>query len=375
VQRSDTRANVMRIDLDALDANLATIRALAPGMAIVASVKANAYGHGIGPIARRLAARGVEVLATGSISDAHAMRDAGIATPIPMMGGALPSAIPELLRHDLIPTVHGPELAEAVATNATRRMPIYVKVDCGFGRLGVPLREGHRFLLDLARHPRIEIAGLYTHLPFSDAAGRDWARERIGRFDDLVAALEKDGLHIPITQARASSALLAGIADRCTAVSPGALLYGLAPLDTGPARLPPLAPVMAEITSRLIQVSPSASDRTPGFEGRYARRVRGATGVVPFGRVDGNRMPRADSGAHMLVAGAKAPILGVSLEHCVLDLSDAPNARVGDVVTVLGRSADHAIAIEDIARWQGAGVNDVLMSLDGRLPQEITGGG
>jgi alanine racemase len=365
----DTRPNAMHVDLDAIDANVALVRGLAPGKAIIASVKANAYGHGIVPVARRLSDPGIEVLATGSFTDALAMRDAGIDTPILMMGGALPSAVPELVRHGLMPTVHCQELADAAASGPAPRARIYIKVDCGFGRLGVPLRDAHRFVMAVARMPRIEIAGLYTHLPFSDAVGREWARERIARFDELVAALARDGLDVPVTQARASAALLTGITDRCTAVSPGALLYGLAPTDPGLADLPGLRPVMASVRTRLIQISPFASDRTPGFEGRYASRVRSTTGVVPFGRVDGNRAPLQGSGAFMLVDGITAPILGVSLEHTVLDLSDVPAPVVGQHVVVLGESGHARITVENIAKWQGMGVNDVLMSLNGRVPQ------
>ena len=290
---ADTRPNEARIDLSAVADNVALVRRhVRSGTAIIASVKANAYGHGIVPVARGSPMLGVEVLATGSFADAIAMRDAGITTPILMMGGALPSAVPEFLRHDLIPTVHCQELADAVADAAQRRSPVYVKVDCGFGRLGVPLRDAHRFVLDLARRPRIEIAGLYTHLPFADAEGLSFARARIERFGALVEALARDGLAIPITQARASAALLAGIEDCCTAVSPGALIYGLSPVEPGLASPTGLRPVLARISTRLIQVSPWAGDRSPEFASRHAARVRSTTGVVPFGRVDGNRAPR-----------------------------------------------------------------------------------
>jgi alanine racemase len=372
---AETRPNEARIDLSAVADNVAFLRRhIRSGTAIIASVKANAYGHGIVPVARRLADVGVEVLATGSFADAIAMRDAGIATPILMMGGALPSAVPEFLRHDLITTVHCQELADAVAGAAQCRSAVYVKVDCGFGRLGVPLRDAHRFVLDLARRPRIEIAGLYTHLPFADAEGLSFARARIERFGALVEALARDGLAIPITQARASAALLARVEDDCcTAVSPGALIYGLSPVEPGLASPTGLRPVLARISTRLIQVSPWAADRSPEFASRHAARVRSTTGVVPFGRVDGNRAPRPGQDAHMLIGGVKAPVLGVSLEHAVIDLSEVPQPAVEQEVVVLGESNGARIALEDVAHWQGVGVNDVLMSLNGRVPARIVG--
>jgi len=362
----DVRPNTMTIDLGALVANVAEVRRrVRPGVAIIASVKANAYGHGVVAIGRRLEALGVEVLATGSFSDAVALREAGISMPILMMGGALPAAVPQLLRHDLIPTIHNQELAEAVAASATKPTQIYVKVDCGFGRLGVPLQDAHKFVLDVSRMPGMEIGGLYTHLPFSDEAGRDWARDGIARFDDLVARLAIAGLTIPVTQARASAALLAGIEDSCTAVSPGAFLYGLSPLVPGIVDTSVLRPVMTGIQTQLIQVSPSVSH----YGGGYGKRGNGAIGVVPFGRVDGNRAPTDGANAFMLVGDSKAPILGVSLEHTVLDLSAVPNPAVGDAVVVMGRRGDSSITLEDIARWQGIGVNDVLMSFNDRTVQ------
>ena len=120
-----------------------------------------------------------------------------------------------------------------------------------------------------------------------------------------------------------------------------------------------------------IQDRDLAADRTPGFEGRHASRVRGTTGVVPFGRVDGNRAPLPGSDAHMLIDGVKAPILGVSLEHTVLALSNVAHPEVGEDVVVVGSSNGARTALEDIARWQGVGVNDVLMSLNSRIPQMI----
>ena len=352
---SDARPNTIDIDLDALDSNVREIRqCIGPGVAIIASVKANAYGHGIVPVARRLSAAGVEMLATGSFADAIAMRKADITTPILMMAGALPAAIPDLLRYDLVPTVHNHDLADAVATHADQATQVYVKVDCGLGRLGIPVSDAKHFVLELARRPNVEVAGLYTHLPFADAAGREWARRGIARFDELVKALADAGLSIPVTQARASAALLSGIADNCTAISPGALLYGLSSVNADLADRSMLRPVMRRVSTRLIQVTDN--------------HASGARGVVPFGRVDGHRAPLEGSDAHMLINDMMAPILSVSLEHTVLDLSSLPQAIVGDQAIVLGRSDNHAIAVEDIARWQGVGVNDVLMALNGRLP-------
>lgn len=362
----DTRPTWMEIDLDAVDSNVALIRRLAgPGIKILASVKANAYGHGVVDVSQRLAAAGVEILATGSFADAAALRESGIDRPILMMGGTLPSGIPDLFRLDLMPTVHNRELAEAASAAATggRRRSVYIKVDCGLGRLGVPLREARPFVLDVARLSGLEVAGLYTHLPFWDADSRAWAIARMALFDRLIDDLARDGLQIPVTQVRASNGILEQLKDRCTAVSPGALLYGMTGEAAG------AKPVMRAIRSRLIHITPSSSDRGPAYDTRFAAKATGPTGVVPFGRVDGNRMPVAAAGAHMLIGGRKAPILSVSLEHAVIDLSAVPNAVPGTEVVILGRSGEASISLQDIARWQGWSNNDVVMALNERMPR------
>jgi alanine racemase len=199
----------MEIDLDALDGNIREVqKRVGPAVKIIASVKANAYGHGVIPVAQRLAAAHIEMLATGSFNDAIALREAGINTPILMFGAMLPSAIQDFLQFRLTPTVHNKEMAEAVAAQTQMPLAVFIKVDCGFGRLGIPISKARRFVLDLARRSHVEVVGLYTHLPFFDEAGYVWAQERIAKFEDLVTALAGDGLTIPITQARASAAIV-----------------------------------------------------------------------------------------------------------------------------------------------------------------------
>ena len=328
-------------------------------------MKANAYGHGVVDVSRRLAKVGVEILATGSFADASALREAGIDLPILMMGGTLPSGISDLFSLDLMPTVHNRELAEAAsaAASGARRRQVYIKVDCGLGRLGVALRDAKSFVLDVARMPGLEVAGLYTHLPFWDAGVRAWAIERMALFDQLIADLARDGLQIPVTQVRASNGILARLTDHCTAVSPGALLYGMTGEAAG-AR-----PVMRAIRSRLIHITPASSDRGPAYESRQAAKTTGPTGVVPFGRVDGNRRPVEGSGAYMLIGGQKAAILSVSLEHAVIDLSAIPDAVPGTEVVILGTSGEARVSLHDIAHWQDWSTNDVVMALNDRMPR------
>ncbi|MBR0820300.1 alanine racemase [Bradyrhizobium liaoningense] len=366
-----SRPNYAEIDLDALESNYRLLmRVVRPGTRVIASLKGNAYGLGLVEVARQLESLGVPAFAAGSISDAIRIREAGMAGEIVVFGGALPDAMPEFVGRGLIPTAHNLEVAKAVSAAAMRRHPVYIKIDVGFGRLGVPLSEARSFVEQVAALPRVEVGGIYTHVPFGDEQGRAWAKERLGAFDTLVWELRASGHDIPVAQARASACILGGLDDHCNAVSPGGFLFGRSPLDAGLSTLEKeLKPVLRSIRSRLIHISHRAADLNVTYPSRFAGRVSGPTGVVPFGRADGNRAPAAGQRAYMLIRGSRAEVLSVSSEHCVLDLSMVKDPVLGDEVFVIGESADDAISLSDVAAAQKTTGSDILLAVSGRMPR------
>ncbi|MGI9333031.1 MAG: alanine racemase [Gammaproteobacteria bacterium] len=363
------RPSWVEFDLEALAHNYRTLRAhIGPEPHIIAALKANAYGHGAVPVARCLARYDVHSLATGSVEDALAIRNAGIERPILMFGGALPQDMHALVRHGLTPTVYNLAGAEAVSRAATERTAVYVKVDAGLGRLGVPLPDALDFIRHLRTLDKLVLEGVYTHLSFHDAAGRDWSRARLAGFDELLEALDAAGIEVPITQAIASSGLLCGLPSRANAVCPGHLLYGVSPVADDVAAIDPYRPVLKAIKSRLIHVGPiKAGMRDAGPQA--PRRV----GVIPLGLVDGYRPISARSAACALIAGRRVAIKAVSLEHISLDLSDLDQAEIGDEVVLLGASGGETITLADIAHWQGTRPHHVLMAFDRRLRARYLG--
>ena len=367
------RPNVVEIDLDALKSNLEIVAKLVrPGTHIIASVKGHAYGLGLIEVARTLENCGVSAFSTGSLEDAVALREAGIRGEIVMFGGALPAAMPDFVAVGLIPTAHTFEIAEAVSRTARTRYPVYVKIDVGFGRLGIPLKHAIAFVSAVASLPNIEVRGVYTHVPFSDENGRRWASERLLAFDRLLRTLKASGFDIPVTQARASACLLGGLDDSCNAINPGAMLYGRSPLQTGLSDIEVhLRPVLKSVRTKIIHISGDAGDTMTEYPSRHAGEVRRATGVVPFGRVDGNRAAANGLSAHMLVNGIKARVLGISSEHCVIDLSDVETAAIGDDVTIIGTSGSEIITLSDVANFQGTTGSDILLAMSGRLQRRF----
>ena len=358
-------------DLERLRANLAAIRrCIGPEQECIAALKANAYGHGAVPVARALDGEGLVAFMTGSFDEGCLLHAEGLQTPVVMFAGALPTGISDLVSAGLVPTVVDRGSADAAAQAAPpgQTVPVYVKVNAGLGRLGVPLDAAESFLDELAAMPGLEVQGFYTHLPFGDAHGRDWAEQRLAAFDAVLARLEERGRLPPVTQARASACAAAGLSDRANAVCVGHLLYGLSPFaDDSLTDLSAYQPVLAEIGSRLTQVSehPQGSDIAIG--GSYGLRHGRRTGVAPIGVAQGLVRPVPGSRPQALVRGSRAPIIAVSLEHLVLDLTEVEGATVGDAVQLLGGDGDAAIGLDELAAWFGMTPLDTVMALSGRL--------
>ena len=369
--RDDVHPGWAVYDLDRLRTNLAEIRRrIGPGQACIAALKANAYGHGAVPVARALDGEGLAAFMTGSFDEACRSISEGLRTPVVMFAGALPSGIADLVGAGLVPTVVDRASAEAAAGAAPpgQTVPVYVKVNAGLGRLGVPLEAAESFLGELAAMQGLEVRGLYTHLPFGDAHGRDWAGQRLAAFDALLARLDERGQTPPVTQARASACVAAGLSDRANAVCVGHLLYGLSPFaDAALADLSAYRPVLAEIGSRLIQVSDHPQGSDIAIAGSYGLRHGRRTGVAPIGVAQGLVRPVPGSRPQALIRGRRAPILAVSLEHLVLDLTDVEDAAVGDVVRLLGDDCDSTVGLDELAAWFGMTALDTAMALSGRL--------
>jgi alanine racemase len=356
------------IDLGALEHNhREVVRRVGTGVKVIASIKADAYGHGAVACARRLADAGVHVLATGDVAEAVAMRDAGIRTPILIFGSFLPRDVPHLLAYDLIPTVYNMEAAEAVSRAARAPSPVYVKVDCGLGRLGVALDDAAGFVRRIASLPNLQVAGLYTHIPFFDDASRARTEARLPGFEALAESLARD-MGPLVTQALASSAVLAGLKDRCNAVCVGHILYGLSSMAPGQADMSAFRPVLREIGSHLIHVAHHPAGRDLAIGGHYGIANAMVTGVLPVGAQHGMRTAAPGQVAEVLIRGRRAKVMSVTLEHTTLDLTGIDSPRLGEEVLVLGGEGPARIGLEDVASWQGRPPLEVSMTFSKRLP-------
>ena len=370
----------IEIDGTALAANLAVIRHLAgPGVATLPVVKADAYGHGMLPVARTLEAAGAEGLSVATLDEAVALRDGGITAPVLVLYPIPPVAAAEAA-HRSIGVVAGEAAGvEALLEEATRagvidQLEVDLEVETGLGRGGAPLDA----LADIARRigaAGARLSGVWSHLQEAEVAAITTGQ--VARFEAGLASLASAGITVPRRHLAASAAILLGNIPRYDAVRPGLMTYGLIPdeleaagigLDDLPDAARQLRPVLS-LHARPVRVAelPEGHGVSYGPTWRAARPSRIAT--LPLGYGDG--WPRSlSNAAEALVRGVRVPLVGnVAMDAVMADVTDVPGPPVtaGDEFVLLGRQGDDEIRAGDLARSRTTNSWEVVTTMSARL--------
>lgn len=363
------------VDLDAVAHNVRAFRGcLPPGCRLLAVVKANAYGHGMVRVARTALQSGAEELAVANVHEGALLRDAGIAQPILVAGPVAPSEAGLCVQHGLLPSVACHELARALAVATRRYLPVHVEVDTGMSRHGVPAQELGPFAQAIAERGRLTIAGVYTHFAACGTTAADRAAMR-AQLDVFTRALE------PVRALRAVrrhvcntlGALLLPEAH-FDAVRIGGGLYGFDPfrgaVEPGPLALRPALSLRA----RLVGLRSVPAGTPVGYGSTFVCPRPSRLGLLPLGYADG--LPRELwNGAPLLVRGVRTTIVGVvSMNQTVVDVTDVPDARIGDEVVLLGEQGGQRLWAEDRV-GAGGSAYEVTTLLRPGLPRRYLGGG
>lgn len=356
------------IDLDVLAHNYRALRSnLEPGCKFVGVVKANAYGHGAAPIAKKLEELGAEYLAVACLDEAVALRQAGIKAPILILGGTPGQFANELLHYDITQTVFDLATAQVyskAASEAGQGLKVHIKADTGMGRLGFVGENRVADILEACALPGLEAEGLFTH--FADADGsEEYTMAQFTDFLDLRDALAEKGKTFKINHCAASAAMLHYPCTHLDMVRPGIALYGHYP-DEEAVGLdgPGLIPVMTLKTRvAAVRTLPAGSSISYGRTHVLSRESRLA--VLPIGYADGlhrglsNRMEVAFD-------GQRAPIVGrVCMDLCMADVTDLPQVQPGDVAEVFGKS----LPVEEKSDALGTISYELLTSVAPRVPR------
>lgn len=369
-------ASRIEVDLGAIARNLRVIRGrLGAGCRIVATLKADAYGHGVEAVAETLADAGAAMLAVITLEEAAVIRRAGVSAPVLVLFGAVDRAEAEAaVAFDCTCVVWDLERARLVdeaAAAAGRIARVHVKVDTGLTRLGAPVAEAPARVKAIRELRHLEVEGLFTHLATADEPDVTSDREQLARFAEVLRAIGEPPRRVHVA-ASAGVATFGAIAG-CNAVRPGLSLYGL---HTAPHLVSALAlrPAL-EWRSRVQRVASvrKGTGVSYGLEYRMPRDGRVAT--VPVGYGDGLARALGKRG-RLLVGGRALPFAGrVCMDLVMLDVTDLPGTREGDEVVMIGAQDGARQTAEDLAAAAGTINFEIVAGIRRRVPRRYHRGG
>ena len=353
-----SRAAWVEIDLGAIAHNYKEIRRYTRKDAkLCAVVKADAYGHGAIAVARKAIAAGAEYLAVATISEALKLREAGFTAPLLILGLTKPDSSFDIVDADRTQTVCRLDLVQALSAEAVtqgKRVKVHLAIDTGLGRIGVHPSEAASFAKEIAALPGIEIEGIFSHFAIADIEDKTFSWEQIRLFQEAYESIEAAGIHIPIRHIAESAAILDLPDVHFDMVRAGILQYGLWPSDevTRPLNLRPAM----KFCARIVYIKTIPPGTSIGYGRNFIAERESRIATISVGYADGYL--RAYAGGYVEVRGKRAPIAGrICMDQCMIDITDIPDAKLGDIVTLFG---SETLTADDLARWANTISYEVL---------------
>ncbi len=362
-----------QIDLAALAHNFNVIRQHC-SQKIYAVIKADAYGHGAVEVARTLEKAGTDGFAVSNIAEAQELRRSGIGLPILILGYTPAECAGALAEGDIAQCVYSLEYAqslEAAAQKLGKKLQVNLKLDTGMGRIGFDCRSENTPGLEEAKQvlkmENLDCQGVFMHFATADMPQQQaFVQQQYERFSSAVAQLEQTGHRFALRHCCNSAAIETLETEKFDAVRAGIILYGLAPSDALQGKLP-LKSVMS-LYSVVSMVKTVETGESVSYGRTWLADKPRKIATVTAGYADG--VPRLLSGrGWVLIHGKKAPIVGrVCMDQFCVDVTDIPEAKLGDRVTVFGPG----LPVDQVARWAETISYEIVCGVSKRVPRKYT---
>ncbi len=355
----------VEIDLEAIRHHIAWFRAHSQAQ-VMAVVKANAYGHGMVPVARAALQAGATWCGVARIEEALLLRQAGIASPILTLGYLPPARLEEAITADISLTVWDEEQLNQIARAAERvgkDARLHLKVDTGMSRLGIQPEVASHLARRITRTRRVILEGLFTHFARADESDPATTDLQQQRFEEVLASLSRDGIRPSWVHASNSAASLTRPAAHYDLIRVGIAMYGLHPSPQCP--LPSEFRPALTWKAVLSQVKVLPPGRGVSYGHTYVTSRWERIGTVPVGYADGFRRVK---GNQVLVGGRCVPVVGrVCMDQIMVQLDEVPQARAGDEVVLIGRQGEAHLPAEEVAARWGTINYEVTCGIGGRV--------
>lgn len=369
-----TRAHA-DIDLAALEHNLRMVQAAAPHSMLMAVVKADAYGHGLVPIARAARAAGADWLGVALLGEAVTLRESG--DDGPLLAWLWTPGDP-----DLLPCIQAKvqisvsslwaliEVVEAAA-EAGVVARIHLKLDTGLSRNGADVADWEELVLAaraLQARGRVEVIGIWSHLADAGVGDAASVAQQRARFLQGVATAREAGIEPQLLHLANSAAALTWPDTQFDLVRIGIAMYGVSPMEPEGAQRLGLRAVMT-LRSRLALVKEIPAGQSVSYGALWTAAEPTRVGLVPLGYADG--IPRIGRGAEVLVAGIRCPVLGqIAMDQFVIGLpAGLEGVEAGEEVVVFGEAATGAPTADDWGTWSGSIGYEIVTRIGARVPR------
>ncbi len=362
------------IDLEALVHNLGEVRRSAGSTAVLAVIKANAYGHGAVLCGRGLEKAGVEMLGVALVEEGLELRDAGVRAPVLVLGGASEGAESEIVQAGLTPLVYRPDQVlalEAAARSQGRTVPLHLKLDTGMGRIGARLEDLGELIESLRGAASLQVEGVLSHFANADQADQAMNQLQVGRFGAALAALGAAGIQ-PKWRHLSNSAGVLGLPGAhdgalCNLVRPGLMLYGESPAERlrEAARL---RPVLSWVT-QIVHLKRVPAGTPISYGGRWSAIRDSVIATLPVGYADGYSRKLTNTG-EVLVRGERAHVAGtVCMDMTMVDVTSIASAARGDEVVLLGTHGAESVSAQELAAKVGTIPYEIFCDIAVRVPR------
>lgn len=364
------------INLDAAAYNFKSMKDnLTDGTWMIAVVKTDGYGHGAIPIAQM--AQEYDYIwgfATATIEEAILLRKAGIEKPILILGFVFPDAYEEVVKYDIRPAVFKLRMAEQLSGEAVRQgktVHVHIKVDTGMSRIGFKDNEESADLVKrISELPGVETEGLFTHFAKADERDKSPAKEQLRRYLAFSKLLEERGVQIGIHHCSNSAGIFDLPEANLDAVRAGVSIYGMYPSDEINKFAVPLAPVMS-LKSHVVYIKELEPGTEVSYGGTFVAEHPMRAATIPVGYGDGYPRSLSNKG-WVLIRGQQAPILGrVCMDQFMVDVSHIPQAKEGDMVTLIGSDGGREITMEDLGELSGRFNYELACDMGKRVPRRF----
>lgn len=363
-----------KIDLDAVAWNMEQMKKnLKEGTEMVAVIKTDGYGHGAVQVASMLESYDyVWGYAVATLDEAVVLRAAEIQKPILVLGCIFPDQYWEMLKYEIRMNVYTKEMAEAISALAVEKGEqayVHIKLDTGMARLGFSAEESSiEEIKEIAELPNLVLEGVFTHFAKADEEDKTFTMMQLEKFEWMTQRLEEEGVTFPYVHASNSAGIIDVRRADYNLVRAGIAIYGLYPSEEVDKEKVQLKPALS-LKSHIAFVKDIPAGTPVSYGGDFVSEHQMRIATIPIGYGDGYPRSLSDTG-YVLIRGKKASIIGrICMDQFMVDVSDIPEVKFGDKVTLIGRDQEEYLPVEKLSELSGRFNYEFVCDLGKRIPR------